>query len=127
VLYESIALKPPFRAENMEGLFKKVLNGNYPPLPNIYSQDLGMLVDALLQKNPHKRPTCEKILSMPIVTKRIEKYFPDVDPISDTISILMSTIKVPRNLLYLTEKLPKSKYIGTTVRDNLDTDRKILK
>jgi len=34
VIYESIALKPPFRAEDMEGLFKKVLKGVYPRLPN---------------------------------------------------------------------------------------------
>ena len=49
---------------------------------------------------------------MPIITRRIEKYFPHADIENDTVSILMSTIKVPRNLLYLTDKLPKSKYIG---------------
>ena len=33
VLYESITLKPPFRAEDMEGLYKKVVRGFYPRLP----------------------------------------------------------------------------------------------
>ena len=28
VLYESIMLKPPFRAEDMQGLYKKVVKGN---------------------------------------------------------------------------------------------------
>lgn len=28
VLYETITLKPPFRAEDMEGLYKKVIRGN---------------------------------------------------------------------------------------------------
>jgi NIMA (never in mitosis gene a)-related kinase len=28
VLYENIALKPPFRAQDMAGLYKKVLKGN---------------------------------------------------------------------------------------------------
>ncbi len=28
VLYEMITLKPPFRAEDMEGLYKKVLKGS---------------------------------------------------------------------------------------------------
>ena len=88
------------------------MKGKYEPIPNAYSQDLGILIDTLLQKNPNKRPTWDKILSMPIITRRIEKYFPHADIENDTVSILMSTIKVPRNLLYLTDKLPKSKYIG---------------
>ena len=68
-------------------------------------------VDTLLQINPRKRPTWDKILSMPIVVKRIEKFFPeDLEQAKESVSILMSTIRVPRNLLYLTEKLPKSKY-----------------
>jgi NIMA (never in mitosis gene a)-related kinase 1/4/5 len=40
VLYESIALKPPFRAEDMAGLYKKVLNGIYPKIPKHFSEDL---------------------------------------------------------------------------------------
>ena len=40
VLYESITLKPPFRAEDMAGLYKKVLKGQYPPMPPHYSSDL---------------------------------------------------------------------------------------
>lgn len=34
VLYELITLKPPFRAEDMEGLFKKVTRGIYQRLPS---------------------------------------------------------------------------------------------
>lgn len=37
VLYELIALKPPFRAETMEGLFKKILAGKYPRIPQQFS------------------------------------------------------------------------------------------
>ncbi len=29
VLYEMTTLKPPFRAEDMEGLYKKVIRGSY--------------------------------------------------------------------------------------------------
>jgi NIMA (never in mitosis gene a)-related kinase 1/4/5 len=34
VLYELITLKPPFRAEGVEGLFKKVTRGIYQRLPS---------------------------------------------------------------------------------------------
>jgi NIMA (never in mitosis gene a)-related kinase 1/4/5 len=33
VLYELITSKPPFRAEDMEGLFKKVTRGIYQRIP----------------------------------------------------------------------------------------------
>ena len=58
VLYEMITLKPPFRAEDMASLYKKVLKGVYPKIPNVYSQDLAMLVKHLLNVSPHLRPTC---------------------------------------------------------------------
>lgn len=35
VLYEMCALKPPFRAEDMQGLYKKVLKGQFPKIPSI--------------------------------------------------------------------------------------------
>jgi NIMA (never in mitosis gene a)-related kinase len=56
VLYEMITLKPPFRANNMEGLFKKVSKGLYQPIPKTYSTDLSNLVKVLLKANPDKRP-----------------------------------------------------------------------
>ena len=32
VLYEMVTLKPPFRANDMNGLYKRVLKGQYPPI-----------------------------------------------------------------------------------------------
>lgn len=49
VLYEVCALKPPFRAEDMEGLYKKVVRGLYPKIPSHFSQDLCNVIRALLQ------------------------------------------------------------------------------
>ena len=56
VLYEMITLKPPFRAENMQGLYKKVLRGHYPKISTQYSTDIQSIVKMLLQVNPKKRP-----------------------------------------------------------------------
>ena len=55
------------------------------------------------------RPSCEKILDMPIVKKRIEKLFPE-EQFYGSQSNLLSTIRVPKNLLYLTDRLPKPNY-----------------
>ena len=58
VLYEITTLKPPFRADDMEGLYKKVIRGFYPKIPAQYSQDLNNTIRFLLQVNPKMRPNC---------------------------------------------------------------------
>lgn len=40
VLYEMIALKPPFTADDMEGLFKCVTKGHFPRIPKNFSHEL---------------------------------------------------------------------------------------
>lgn len=59
------------------------------------------------------RPSCDKILEMPIVRKRIEKLFPQ-DTFYESQSSLLNTIRVPKNLLYLTDRLPKPSYNSPT-------------
>merc|ERR1711874_636249 len=44
VIYELTSLKPPFRAEDMEGLYKKVLRGFYQKIPTVYSCDLSNVI-----------------------------------------------------------------------------------
>ena len=44
VLYEMTTLKPPFRANDMNGLYKRVLKGTYPKIPSSYSPDLGAMI-----------------------------------------------------------------------------------
>ena len=56
------------------------------------------------------RPDCDKILSMPIVKKMIVKLFPNAFEILEPQMNLLSTIRVPKNLLYLTDRLPKPAY-----------------
>jgi NIMA (never in mitosis gene a)-related kinase len=37
LIYEMTSLLPPFRASNMDMLYKKVLSGQYPSIPSQYS------------------------------------------------------------------------------------------
>ena len=59
VIYEMITLKPPFRAENMRGVYAKVVQAKYEPLPNQLSTDLKGLVKACLQVRASERPSCD--------------------------------------------------------------------
>ena len=67
VLYEMTALNPPFKAANMDALFKVVISANYPAIPNYYSKDLSRMVTMLLQADPRNRPSCDEILQMALV------------------------------------------------------------
>ena len=66
-----VTLKPPFRANDMNGLHQKVIKGVYPNIPSSYSQELSTLIKNLLQVSPSSRPSCDSILKMESVKKRI--------------------------------------------------------
>jgi len=113
VLYEAIALKPPFRAEDMQGLYKKVTKGVYPKLPSQFSPELNLIVRRLLTVNPAKRPSCDEILGMSWISKKLAKLFPEEIP--EIQNILLSTIRWPKNLMYLTDRLPDSCYYDDSI------------
>jgi NIMA (never in mitosis gene a)-related kinase len=47
-IYEMCCLVPPFRADDMAGLFKKVLRGNYAQIPSHFSMDMRTLIKEML-------------------------------------------------------------------------------
>ena len=117
VLYEMTTLNPPFKAKNMEGLYKRVLSGDVSKLPNNFSNDLYEVILLLIKVNSSKRPTCNEILNNSLVKERIE-YFNSLnknendagekDEIEE--QSLLKTIQIPKNLLYLSNQLPKPNY-----------------
>lgn len=108
VLYELTALSPPFQASDMQGLYRKVIRGQYPEIPSTYSQDLGSLIHTLLQVNPALRPSCEKLLSMPIILRNTT--IPCTGQTLHEPIALLNTIKMPRHLNALPERLPAPHY-----------------
>ena len=71
VIYEMTTLKPPFRANDMNGLYKKVIKGAYPEIPKKYTEDLSQAIQKLLSVEAKLRPTCAQILNMPQVQRRM--------------------------------------------------------
>ena len=120
VLYEMCALVPPFRADDMQGLYKKVIKGKYPRIPEHFSQEMATVIKFMLQVSPSYRPTCDQILSLPIIESLIKKFFPDeqtggnstaAETLGDNVhEALLKTIRLSKNIFSLTERLPKAKY-----------------
>lgn len=113
VLYEMITLLPPFRAQSMQGLATKVMRGGYDRIPSQFSNDLNQMVKSCLQVSPASRPTCDKILATPGLLNHITGTLEDldIDPEErEGNDNLLKTIRCPRNLGMITERLPAPQY-----------------
>lgn len=69
VLYEMAALRPPFTATDLQGLYRKVCAGFFDRIPMSYSNDLANTISSLLKVDPSKRPDTDQILSNLLVHK----------------------------------------------------------
>jgi len=103
----------------MEGLYTKVckgklllllnnLLGQFSRIPERFSSDLADVLKLLLQVQPEARPCCDQILSNPTINKKIENFKQKLEDSND--NILLQTIKVPKNILLLSDRLPQSNY-----------------
>ena len=118
VMYEMITLRPPFQAKSMEELYKKVMRGIFPKLSSKYSEDLSDVIKLMIQVEAGARPSCEELLKMPMITKRIEFFNnnKDIDITEEQNEAinkkfeLLKTIMVPNKLENLGKNLPKPNY-----------------
>ena len=73
VFYELIMLKTPFRGESMKDLYKKVMKGEYPPIPKTFSNKFQIVIDRILKVKPEERPDTNEILEMDEIAYKIEE------------------------------------------------------
>ena len=64
------ALEPPFKATDLQSLYKKVKAGVFKPIPNCYSSDLSEMVNSMLKLRPKERLTTDGILKHPCTLRR---------------------------------------------------------
>lgn len=111
VLYEMTALKPPFTAHDLSGLYKKVCAGIFDRIPYQFSNDLQAVISSLLKLDPSKRPTVDELLANPLV-KNHYKGTMEVEENESSSDPLLQTIKYnPKDLKGLKKNLPKANYI----------------
>ncbi|KAM3146684.1 hypothetical protein pb186bvf_001214 [Paramecium bursaria] len=80
ILYEMMALRHAFDAKTMEGLFIKIIRGQYPPVPNHFSEDLKNLLAQMLTVEPEKRIKIDEILQLDIIKRQAQIYFNKIKP-----------------------------------------------
>ena len=65
VLYEIVALRPPFQATNHIALAGKIINSDFQRIPIRYSEDLQQVITWMLNKEATKRPSVTDLLAIP--------------------------------------------------------------
>ena len=112
MLYELVALNPPFTAKDMKGLYQRVIKGVYPKIPSHYSSDLSTVLSQLLQVDPKKRPTTDQLLHMPVfIAKHNELKLQEQGQSAESDGMnLLGTIKLPMNMKMISQNLPGSNY-----------------
>jgi len=105
--------QPPFRASTMKGLYAKVVAGKFDPVSSMYSQDFKDIIRSCLQVRATDRPTCDKILAMPGLLNHLTGTLEEIDQTAvqqDESETLLKTIKMPRKMGQITERLPAPQY-----------------
>ena len=73
ILYELCSYKYPFDAEFEVALIRKILREKPKPINEYYSKNLQNLINLMLDKNFHTRPSCFDILRLPYVLDKLKE------------------------------------------------------
>ena len=128
IVYELCALKPPFTANDLSGLYKKVCAGVFERIPAQYSNDLQNVISSLLKLDPKKRPDTEELLANPVVVRCYKGEIETESKEEANGDCLLQTIKYnPKDLKGLKNILPKANYIVQEKEDSESVSRKSIK
>jgi NIMA (never in mitosis gene a)-related kinase 1/4/5 len=116
VWFEMCSLQPPFRGQDMNQLYKRVMEGRVSALPSVYSKDVASMVKACLQVKSVLRPSCTELLNKSTLLKNQPKKLKAEAPESQSELSLIDTIRLPRNLQQIKTRLPASNYEPRSAR-----------
>ena len=77
ILYQMAALKMPFNGKNINEVYYNLSHVKMQELPNIYSENLSLMIKKILKKDPNERPSCDEILEDKIIKEKIRELFND--------------------------------------------------
>lgn len=112
------AQRVPFEANSIQELYKKIDRGVVSRIPSRYSSDLYQFIKICLITDQKKRPTVAQLLRHPIIQKKIIEKNIEIGKSKGNLAQLMNTIKLPKNMDALINRLPKKNYESAKKRAN---------
>ncbi|PHH82294.1 hypothetical protein CDD82_6474 [Ophiocordyceps australis] len=67
IVFELCAREPPFNAKTHVQLVHKIKEAKVPPLPDMYSVELGQVIRDCLRVNPERRTDTAQLLNLPMI------------------------------------------------------------
>ena len=123
-------LKVPFQGNSIQELYKKINRGAISKIPSRYSKELTDIIKLCLTKDQKIRPTVEELLENSVVLNKMSLYNISINKGEDKdfgmLNDLMCTIKLPKNLDQLIQKLPAKRYKSTRAYSSENVRRKSL-
>lgn len=107
-VFEMACLRVPFEGNSIQELYKKINKGIISRIPKKYSKELSDMIKLCLTKDQKRRPSVSELLEHSSVIKRMENDMPRQEEVIP--GELWQTIKLPKNLDQLIQRLPKKKY-----------------
>lgn len=124
ILYEIITLKHAFDATSMKALVFKILRGQYPDIPKIYSQELRDVISEMLTKEPSKRPSIKKILEKDFLASRIPKLVANtLNNKGDMSHTILKKASNVNNSISLSNGLLEPSQISTDISKNDENNK----
>jgi hypothetical protein len=110
-------LTHPFKARDFPSLYRKVIVGNYDPIPGKYSQDMHDLIRLCLTVDDCMRPSASELLETSVL-RGMEANMDKFDCNGEV--NLIDAIRCPRVLKFLNTKLPKPFERGKTKKKTVN-------
>ena len=112
-------MKFPFKGNSIENLYYNISSGKYSPIPYIYSEELGKFISLMIVVDVRKKANNDDLIYFPFVKKRIKGFYEDGKK-----ALLIKTIKMPKNIRDINEKLPKGRYEEKEIMKGYDKNNK---
>ncbi|KAI5467861.1 kinase-like domain-containing protein [Mariannaea sp. PMI_226] len=117
IIYELCSREPPFNAKTHFQLVQKIKEGKYPPLPEVYSPELGQVIKDCLRVNPDRRPDTAQLLDLPIVKLlRKEKEVVDLNK-----SLRVKEDSLRKREMEIADRMANLEREKELIRDELDS------
>ncbi|XP_041466011.1 serine/threonine-protein kinase Nek4-like [Lytechinus variegatus] len=91
LLYEVCAFEPAFDAHNLLSLYYKIVKGDNPIIPSMYSTDLQGLLAFILEKDPDKRPSATTILSQDYMQTHLSNFIAEKELLQQQLATTNAT------------------------------------